>query len=108
MRLAQRAVILIAVAITGPALTGSTMSAAAAASTAKNTAQALTAAIKVKVKTNIAVGNHPVAVAANPSTDRIYATNEADATVSVIKGMGTRLRLLFRWSAAAGSLRPSQ
>ena len=39
------------------------------------------------VITTIPVGDFPTGVAANPSTNRIYAANESDDTVSVIDGV---------------------
>jgi DNA-binding beta-propeller fold protein YncE len=84
MRLTQRAVFILATALAGLVLATTTLPAAASTSATTNTSLALTALIKVRA--NIAVGNHPVAVAANPGTDRIYVANEADDTLMVING----------------------
>ena len=83
MRFAQRATMLIAVAITGPALAAPTIAAAAPAPSAPAMAPA---ARGCKVTATIGVGTFPLAVAANPKTNTIYVTNDTSQTVSVISG----------------------
>jgi YVTN family beta-propeller protein len=85
MRCAQRATMLIAVAITGLALAAPTTAAAAPASSVRGTAQAAKGCITVRA--TIPVGRFPFGVAADPKTNTIYVANDVSSgTVSVISG----------------------
>jgi YVTN family beta-propeller protein len=83
MRFAQRATILIAVAIAGPAVAAPTIAAAAPASFPSAMAHGTNG--RCKLTATIPVGNGPSGVAANPKTNTIYVPNESD-TVLVING----------------------
>jgi YVTN family beta-propeller protein len=81
MRSVQRAaVVAAAIALFAPAAATS----AASATAAGNTPRA--AAATPKVTATIPVGGAPVGVATNPRTNKIYVSNNADSTVSVISG----------------------
>lgn len=82
MKLTQRAVALITAAIGLLGTVTIATAPAASASLVSSTAQAATAAIRVKA--TIPVDNFPAGIAVNPKTNTIYVVNDGDGTVSVL------------------------
>src|SRR6266571_3894710 len=98
MKVTQRAVARISVAIALPVLSAANLAVPAPASPARSAGQAAIAALKLVA--TIRVSSSPAAVAADPLTNRIYVANEAANTVSVISGPRNNVTATIRVGSA--------